>query len=113
MSEPKLIYVCEGGDCTERGSGDIHDKLKEQLLAKDPEEQVARVRRYPCFGGCECAINVTVWPDKRFYSEVKEEDLPEIVESVTSEDGQPVERLTGKVMPDVEEMVWTLLDSPY
>ncbi|MBK8979016.1 MAG: (2Fe-2S) ferredoxin domain-containing protein [Planctomycetes bacterium] len=112
MSDPKLIYVCEGGDCTERGSGDIHDKLKEMLLAKDPEEAVARVRRYPCFGGCECGINVTVWPDRHFYSEVKEGDLPEIMDAVTGA-GAPVARLQGKVKPDVEEMVWTLLDSPY
>lgn len=112
MTEAKLIYVCEGGDCTEKGSGDLFEKLREQLAAKDPDEDKARVRRYPCFGGCECGINVTVWPDRQFYSEVTEADLPDIVEQVT-EDGPAVERLQGKVQPDVEEMVWTLLDSPY
>lgn len=112
MTEAKLIYVCEGGDCTEKGSGDLYEKLREHLAAKDPDEEKARVRRYPCFGGCECGINVTVWPDRHFYSEVTEADLPEIVEQVTT-DGPPVERLRNKVQPDVEEMVWTLLDSPY
>ncbi len=28
-------------------------------------------------------------------------------------DGPPVERLRGVVQPDVEEMVWMMLDSPY
>lgn len=112
MSDPKLIYVCEGGDCNERGAGDLHDKLKEQLLQRDPDEQTARVRRYPCFGGCDCGVNVTVWPDRQFYSEVKEDDIPDLVKQVMDA-GDPVERLQGKVEPDVEEMVWNLLDSPY
>ena len=71
-----------------------------------------RVRRYPCFGGCESGINVTVWPDKVFYSKVAESDLAEIADQLLS-DGEPVARLTGAVQDDVEEMVWMLLDSPY
>ncbi|MEO0480744.1 MAG: (2Fe-2S) ferredoxin domain-containing protein [Planctomycetota bacterium] len=112
MSDPKLIYVCEGGDCTERGSGDLHDQLKDRLLAKDPNEEKVRVRRYPCFGACECGVNMTVWPDRQFYSEIKEEDLDEIADQVL-EGKEPLERLKGKAEPDVEEMVWTMLDSPY
>jgi (2Fe-2S) ferredoxin len=108
----RLIYVCEGGDCSERGSGDLHDHLAEVFAERDPREEKVRLRRYPCFGGCECGINVTVFPDKLFYSEVKKADLPEIVEHVLG-DGEPVVRLTGKVKPDVEQMVWEMLDSPY
>ena len=112
MTEQKLVYVCEGGDCTEKGSGDLYDRLRELLAERDPDEARVRVRRYPCFGGCECGINVTVWPDKLFYSEVRESDLPELVEQLVT-DGEPVERLRHKVKPDVEEMVWMLLESPY
>lgn len=108
----RLIYVCEGGDCTERGSGDLHDNLKEVLDARDPKCQKVRLRRYPCFGGCECGINVTVFPDRVFYSKVTKADLPEIVKHVL-EDGPQVSRLTGQVKPDVEQMVWEMLDSPY
>ena len=108
----RLVYVCEGGDCTERGSGDIHDRLKEVLDARDPHEEKVRLRRYPCFGGCECGINVTVFPDRVFYSKVTKQDLGDIVHHVLDE-GQPVSRLTGKVKPDVEQMVWEMLDSPY
>lgn len=108
----KLVYVCEGGDCTEKGSGDLYEKMRELLNTRDPEEAKVRIRRYPCFGGCEIGINVTVYPDKIFYSHVKVDDLPEIVDHLLS-DGGPVERLTGQVQPDVEEMVWMLLDSPY
>jgi len=109
---PRLLYVCEGGDCTERGSGDLHDKIKEQMASFDPNEERVKVRRYPCFGGCEAGINVTLFPDKIFYSHVKEDDLPEIVEHVLGE-GKPVDRLTGHVQQDVEEIIWEMLDSPY
>ena len=27
----RLCYVCEGGDCTEKGSGDVFDKLRDFL----------------------------------------------------------------------------------
>src|SRR5262249_38495724 len=43
MSE-RLCYVCEGGDCTERGSGEIYEKLKELLAEHDPHEERVRVR---------------------------------------------------------------------
>ncbi|MEM7204936.1 MAG: (2Fe-2S) ferredoxin domain-containing protein [Planctomycetota bacterium] len=108
----RLCYVCEGGDCTERGSGDLHDKLKELLEAWDPNEERIRLRRYPCFGGCEQGINVTLFPDRIFYSNVTEQDLPAILAHVKGE-GDRVERLTGKVEPDVEEILWQMLDSPY
>lgn len=107
----RLCYVCEGGDCTEKGSGDLYHKLKELINAFDPEEQKIKVRRYPCFGGCEQGINVTLFPDRVFYSTVTDEDLPEIVKHI--EGGEKVERLTGKVEPDVEEIIWDMLDSPY
>ena len=38
----RLCYVCEGGDCTEKGSGDIHDKLKD--LVKEQEVEIQDVR---------------------------------------------------------------------
>jgi (2Fe-2S) ferredoxin len=108
----RLCYVCEGGDCTERGSGEIYEKLKELLAEHDPHEERVRVRRYPCFGGCEYGINVTLFPDRVFYSRVTEKDLPEIVAHI-EKGGEPVRRLTGAVEPDVEEVLWQILDSPY
>ena len=86
--------------------------LRELIAEFDPEERNIRVRRYPCFGGCEHGINVTLFPDKIFYSKVVEADLPEIVEHIIK-GGEPVHRLTGQVEPDVEEIIWDMLDSPY
>ena len=108
----RLCYVCEGGDCTEKGSGDIYHKLRELIAGFDPEEKRIKLRRYPCFGGCEQGINVTLFPDRIFYSKVTEENLPEIVAHLRGE-GEPVKRLMGKVEPDVEEIIWDMLNSPY
>ncbi len=107
----RLCYVCEGGDCTERGSGDVYHKLKELLDEFDPHEERVRLRRYPCFGGCEQGINVTLFPDRVFYSHVEEKDLEDIIAHIKG--GEPVTRLTGAVEPDVEEILWEMLDSPY
>lgn len=110
--QTKLVYVCDGGDCTERGSGDIHETLKQHMLDVDPDEERVRVRRYPCFGGCECGVNVTVAPDRVFYSRVTLDDLHDIEKHLLGE-GPKVERLTGKVDPEVEDMAFMMLDSPY
>ena len=80
----RLCYVCEGGDCTEKGSGDLHDKLKELVAEFDPNEEKIKIRRYPCFGACEQGINVTLFPDRIFYSTVTEADLPAIVAHIAS-----------------------------
>jgi NADH-quinone oxidoreductase subunit F len=108
----RLCYVCEGGDCTEKGSGEVFEKLRELILKSDPEQQRIKIRRYPCFGACEHGINVTLYPDKIFYSKVTEADLPEIAAHIEGK-GPPVKRLTGKAQPDVEQIIWDMLDSPY
>ena len=110
--QKRLVYVCEGGDCTEKGSGDLCDKLKEMLEETDPHEAKNKVRRYPCFGGCEVGINISLFPDRVFYSHVTEKDLPDIVQHL-EHGGEPVKRLTGFAKPDVEEMIWGMLDTGY
>ena len=52
----RLCYVCEGGDCTEKGSGDLFDKLRDLVKEFDPSEERIKIRRYPCFGACEQGI---------------------------------------------------------
>lgn len=120
QDKKRLVYVCEGGDCSEKGSIELHADLAETLKERDPEGK-NKLRKYPCFGGCEHGINVVVYsprtetdqdPDRVFYSHVQKSDLPEIVEHLTG-DGKPVERLTGKVAKDVEQIVWDLLDTGF
>jgi NADP-reducing hydrogenase subunit HndC len=107
----RLVYVCEGGDCSEKGSIELHAELGGMLKERDTACK-NRLRKYPCFGGCEHGINVVLFPDRVFYSQVKQDDLPAIVDHLVDE-GPEVERLKGRVAPDVEQITWDLLDTGF
>jgi len=111
QSGKRLVYVCEGGDCSEKGSIELHAELQGMLKEADKDGK-NRLRKYPCFGGCEHGINVVLFPDRVFYSTVKKTDLPEIVSHLTG-DAKPIDRLTNKVAKDVEQIVWDLLDTGF
>ena len=107
----RLVYVCEGGDCSEKGSVELHNELKELLATADPEAQ-NKVRKYPCFGGCEFGINMTLYPDKVFLSRLSKADLPAICQYLIGKGECPAGK-TGVVPADVEEIVWELLDTGF
>ena len=107
----RLVYVCEGGDCSEKGSVELYEDLKATLHERDAAGR-NRLRKYPCFGACAHGINVVVFPDRLFYSHVTADDLPEIVDHLLDA-GPPVSRLTGKVEKDVEQITWDLLTSGF
>ena len=112
MSEHKrLVYFCEGGDCSEKGSVELHNDLKCVLEERDTAK-ANRLRKYPCFGGCEHGTNVVLFPDRVFYSKVTKDDLEEIAKHLL-DDGPVVERLTNFVDKDVEQITWDLLDTGY
>jgi (2Fe-2S) ferredoxin len=107
----RLVYVCEGGDCSEKGSVELFGDLKDTMEERD-KGQCNRLRKYPCFGGCEHGINIVLFPDRVFYSKVKPSDLGEIADHLVGE-GPVVERLTGVVPKDVEQITWDLLDTGF
>ncbi len=111
QGKTRLVYFCEGGDCSEKGSVELHNEMKEILESRDPEQR-NRLRKYPCFGGCEHGVNVVLFPDRVFYSQVKRQDLEEIADHLVGQ-GPVVERLTHIVEPDVEQITWDLLDTGY
>jgi len=107
----RLVYVCEGGDCSEKGSIDLHGDLKTMLEERDPEG-LNKLRKYPCFGGCEFGINLVLYPDRVFYSRVKHGDLGAICDHLVGA-GPKVDRLTGAVPADVEQITYDLLDTGF
>jgi (2Fe-2S) ferredoxin len=109
--KPRLVYVCEGGDCSEKGSVELASELKGMLEERDPEKR-NRLRKYPCFGGCEQGINVCLFPDRVFLSKVTTADLPRLVERLCA-DGPELKDKMGLVQPDVEKIVWELLDTGF
>ena len=111
MTQKRLVYFCEGGDCSEKGSVEMHNDLKCMLEERDAEKK-NRLRKYPCFGGCEHGVNVVLFPDRVFYSKVTKGDLEELANQLI-DDAPVIERLTNIVEKDVEQITWDLLDTGY
>ncbi len=73
------VLVCGGTGCTSSHSLLIAEKLKEELKEKGLDKEV-NVITTGCFGLCALGPIMVVYPEGSFYSMVKIEDVPEIVE---------------------------------
>ena len=73
------VLVCGGTGCTSSHSNEIIEALESELKAKGLENEI-KVIRTGCFGLCALGPIMIVYPEGCFYSEVKVEDVPEIVE---------------------------------
>ncbi len=73
------VLVCGGTGCTSSHSNEIIDALNANIAEKGLEEEI-KVVRTGCFGLCALGPIMIVYPEGCFYSEVKIEDIPEIVE---------------------------------
>lgn len=73
------VLVCGGTGCTSSGSGKIIEALETELKNKGLTEKVQIVKT-GCFGLCALGPIMIVYPEGSFYSMVKHEDIPKIVE---------------------------------
>jgi len=73
------VLVCGGTGCTSSGSQQIMEALKEELRSAGLENEVSVVQT-GCHGLCALGPIMIVYPDASFYSMVKIEDIPEIVQ---------------------------------
>ena len=73
------VLVCGGTGCTSSNSQAIIEALETQIAEKGLSEEI-KVIRTGCFGLCALGPIMIVYPEGCFYSEVKVEDIPEIVE---------------------------------
>ncbi len=109
------VLICGGTGCTSSGSAKLHTKLEEEIKAKGLEDEV-KVVQTGCFGLCALGPIMIVYPDGTFYSMVKEEDLPEIVEEHLLK-GRPVDRLVYKDKAEEtsqnEEETYSLNDTAF
>ena len=85
------VLVCGGTGCTSSHSLLIAEKLKEELKDKGLDKEV-NVITTGCFGLCALGPIMVVYPEGSFYSMVKLEDVPEIVEEHLNK-GRIVKRL--------------------
>ena len=73
------VLVCGGTGCTPPGSQQIMETLKEEIKKAGLEKEVSVVQT-GCHGLCALGPIMIVYPDASFYSMVKVEDIPEIVQ---------------------------------
>ncbi len=96
------ILICGGTGCTSSGSAKLQKAFNEQLAANGLAEEV-KIVQTGCFGLCALGPVVIVHPDGTFYSQVAEEDVPEIVTEHLLK-GRIVERLVytdgAEITPD-------------
>ncbi len=73
------VLVCGGTGCTSSNSAAIIEALEKEIEAKGLKDEV-KVIKTGCFGLCALGPVMVVYPEGCFYSEVKVENVPEIVE---------------------------------
>jgi len=85
------VLVCGGTGCTSSGSLKIIERMKDEIKRVGLQDEV-NVVETGCHGLCALGPIVVVYPEGTFYSLVKVEDVPEIVEEHLLK-GRPVKRL--------------------
>lgn len=86
----RRIIVCAGTGCIANGSLKIHDKLVDEIKAKDlaidieldyeePKEGLL-ISRSGCQGFCQVGPLITILPDNIMYCQVKEDDVDRIID---------------------------------
>lgn len=103
--EKTLILVCQNSDCKLKGSEEIMVRLQEAFADNEGIE----VCPYMCFGTCERAPNIVIYPQRQWYSDVGASDLPEIVEAL--QNSSRVERICDQVDEGARDFIYTLLDA--
>ncbi len=96
------VLICGGTGCTSSGSKSIQAAFDDALTANGLTEEV-KIVQTGCFGLCALGPVVIVHPDGTFYSQVKPEDVEEIVSEHLLK-GRVVERLVYNDTGDAAEV---------
>lgn len=73
------VLVCGGTGCTSSHSAEIIAEVEKEIAEKGLADEI-KVIRTGCFGLCALGPIVVVYPEGAFYSQIKVEDVPEIVD---------------------------------
>ena len=73
------VLVCGGTGCTSSHSAEIIAEFEMEIAEKGLADEI-KVIRTGCFGLCALGPIVVVYPEGAFYSQIKVEDVPEIVD---------------------------------
>ena len=104
------VLVCGGTGCASSDSAKILDAMKAEIEKTGLEKEVSVVST-GCFGLCALGPVMIVYPEGSFYSQVKVEDVSEIVSEHLLK-GRIVKRLLYVEMAD-EDIVKSLNDTTF
>ncbi len=102
------VLICGGTGCVSSKSDKLQEKFENLLVNKDLDKEI-KVVRTGCFGLCEAGPIIIVYPEGSFYSQVKIEDVEEIIDEHLVK-GRIVKRLLFKdsieddIIKSVEEV---------
>ena len=105
------VLVCGGTGCTSSNSEQIIQRLREEIAAHGLEKEV-NVIRTGCFGLCALGPIMVVYPEGAFYSMVKPDDVPEIVEEHLLK-GRIVKRLLYQETVTASDDIKSLNETPF
>ena len=102
--------ICGGTGCTASGSKALQETLQKALEDKGLQDEI-RIVQTGCFGLCALGPIMIIYPEGVFYSNVKVEDIPEIVEEHLLK-GRIVQRLVHRD-ETTDELVTSLSDTSF
>ncbi len=105
------VLICGGTGCTSSGSIALRNALEKELEAKELTQEI-KIVLTGCFGLCALGPVMIVYPEGTFYSMVKPEDIPEIVEEHLLK-GRPVERLVYHEQTGDHHVATSLSDTTF
>lgn len=89
-SKARTLFVCRGTGCVAGGADEIYDALQREVESSRLKD--VKVDFTGCHGFCQRGPIVNIEPEGFFYTELKVEDVSEIVHSHLV-NGHPVQRL--------------------
>lgn len=92
--ETKVISLCTGSGCGAYGTTKVSEALKNEIAKHNLQDEV-EIKLTGCQGFCEKGPIMVIHPEKIFYPQVKEEMIPEIIET-TIKNGEIAEKLIYK-----------------
>ena len=104
------VMICGGTGCTASGSKTLQASLQKALEEKGLQDEI-RIVETGCFGLCALGPIMIIYPEGVFYSNVKEEDVPEIVEEHLLK-GRIVQRLVH-TDETTEQLVTSLSETSF
>ena len=104
------VMICGGTGCTASGSKTLQSTLQKALEEKGLQDEI-RIVETGCFGLCALGPIMIIYPEGVFYSNVKESDIPEIVEEHLLK-GRIVQRLVH-TDETTQELVTSLSDTSF